>query len=178
MPSESEAFTLIFHELFPKLCRFVEGLLNDSGSAPDIAQETLLRLYRFGIERIPPPEIRFWAFRVARNLALNAKARSANRNRLLEALTRLFQPAQANPETELEQADSAALLVRLLQTLPEDQRAALLLREQEEMKYSEIAAVLGVSESKVKVDVFRARQALRTKWHEHHRTTERRKYMN
>jgi RNA polymerase sigma-70 factor (ECF subfamily) len=52
----------------------------------------------------------------------------------------------------------------MLKNLPEQQRAALLLREQEELSYTEIARVLGVSESKVKVDVFRARTALRERW--------------
>ena len=52
----------------------------------------------------------------------------------------------------------------MLKEIPEHQRAALLLREQEEMSYREIAGVLGVTEGKVKVDVFRARTALRERW--------------
>ena len=58
------------------------------------------------------------------------------------------------------------MVLDLLQSLPEYQRAALLLREQSEMSYREIARVLDVSESKVKVDIFRARSALRSKWKE------------
>jgi RNA polymerase sigma-70 factor (ECF subfamily) len=52
----------------------------------------------------------------------------------------------------------------MLQTLPEDQRTALLLREQEQLSYREIGQVLNISESKVKVDIFRARTALRERW--------------
>ena len=48
--------------------------------------------------------------------------------------------------------------------MPEDQRAALLLREQEQLSYREIGEVLNISESKVKVDIFRARAALRERW--------------
>jgi RNA polymerase sigma-70 factor (ECF subfamily) len=50
--------------------------------------------------------------------------------------------------------------------LPEHQRAALLLREGEELSYGEIARVLCISEAKVKVDIYRARQALRRSWSE------------
>jgi RNA polymerase sigma-70 factor (ECF subfamily) len=52
----------------------------------------------------------------------------------------------------------------MLRTLPEDQRIALLLREQEQLSYKDISQVLNVSESKVKVDIFRARTALRERW--------------
>jgi DNA-directed RNA polymerase specialized sigma24 family protein len=38
------------------------------------------------------------------------------------------------------------------------------LREQEQLSYREIGQVLNVSESKVKVDIFRARAALRERW--------------
>ncbi|HYL99220.1 MAG TPA: sigma-70 region 4 domain-containing protein, partial [Blastocatellia bacterium] len=65
-------------------------------------------------------------------------------------------------DDRLHGTDDSPLLKRLLAQLPEHQRAALLLRELEEMSYQEIAKVLSVSESKVKVDIHRARIALRT----------------
>ena len=55
-------------------------------------------------------------------------------------------------------------MLEMLQTLPEDQRTALLLREQEQLSYREIGQVLNISESKVKVDNFRARASLRERW--------------
>jgi DNA-directed RNA polymerase specialized sigma24 family protein len=39
-----------------------------------------------------------------------------------------------------------------------------LLREQEQLSYREIGQVLNISESKVKVDIFRARASLRDRW--------------
>ena len=64
----------------------------------------------------------------------------------------------------METTEQAKELTSLLKLLPEDQRLAILLREQEDMSYQEIATILGVSESKVKVDIFRARTTLRAKW--------------
>ena len=55
-------------------------------------------------------------------------------------------------------------MLDMLHTLPEDQRTALLLREQEQLSYREIGEVMKVSESKVKVDIFRARASLRERW--------------
>ena len=68
------------------------------------------------------------------------------------------------PEEEFETQERQELVLSMLKGLPEDQRTALLLREQEQLSYREIAEVLEVSESKVKTDIFRARTALRERW--------------
>jgi RNA polymerase sigma-70 factor (ECF subfamily) len=75
-----------------------------------------------------------------------------------------MRPAARNPEQEFETRERKELVLEMLQTLPEDQRTALLLREQEQLSYREIGQVLNISESKVKVDIFRARAALRERW--------------
>jgi len=75
-----------------------------------------------------------------------------------------MRPAARNPEQEYETRERKELVLEMLQTLPEDQRAALLLREQEQLSYREIGQVLNISESKVKVDIFRARASLRERW--------------
>ncbi|HMW03192.1 MAG TPA: sigma-70 family RNA polymerase sigma factor, partial [Acidobacteriota bacterium] len=73
----------------------------------------------------------------------------------------LFGSSRPTPETELVQKEQTNLVFSLIGRLPDHQRAVILLREQEEMSYSQIAEVLGVPESKVKIDLFRARMALR-----------------
>ena len=75
-----------------------------------------------------------------------------------------MRPAARNPDQEDETRERKELVLEMLQTLPEDQRTALLLREQEQLSYREIGEVLNISESKVKVDIFRARAALRERW--------------
>jgi RNA polymerase sigma-70 factor (ECF subfamily) len=66
---------------------------------------------------------------------------------------------------ELPQAASTAgaeleEVLRMLQTLPEDIRAALMLRAEQDMSYAEIGAVLGMSEGAARVKVHRARARL------------------
>jgi RNA polymerase sigma-70 factor (ECF subfamily) len=75
-----------------------------------------------------------------------------------------MRPRARNPEQEYETQERNALVLEMLQMLPEDQRSALLLREQEQLSYREIGQVLNISESKVKVDIFRARASLRERW--------------
>jgi RNA polymerase sigma-70 factor (ECF subfamily) len=166
MTGEDEDFANFFEEFYPSLCRFLECLLaGRAGVAPDIAQESFMQLYRHGLDNFAPGEARFWLFRVARNFALNELTKAQTRARLFGRVVDAFRGGRVpNPEQELEMAERKEIVLEMLKSLPEHQRAALVLREQEEMSYREIARVLDVSEGKVKVDVFRAREALRRKW--------------
>ncbi len=162
MPRDNEEFAVIFNEVYPNLCRFLECLLGGEAAAQDIAQESFLRLHR--ADGVPSRDARFWLYRVARNLALNELNKRQTRTRLLGKVADVFRRKEPDPEELLEQTERRRILFELLNGLPEDQRAALLLREQEEMSYGEIARVLNVSESKVKVNIFRARNNLRARW--------------
>jgi len=163
---DDEEFTLVFNENYSGLCRFLEGMTGRRSVAQELAQECFLRLYQMRSDRAPGEEARFWLYRVARNLALNEIKRRNGRLRLVEKVIDIFRPTRANPEEQCEAEERAAMVRRMFNCLPEHQRAALLLREGEEMSYAEIAGTLGITESKVKVDIFRARQALRAKWND------------
>jgi RNA polymerase sigma-70 factor (ECF subfamily) len=166
MTEDEEEFAMIFNEVYPNLCRFLECMLGKRGNAQDIAQESFLRLFRKSFKNIPPSEARFWLYRVARNLALNELSKAQTRSRLFDKVAGAFRHNPPDPEQEYERDERKQMVLALLESLPEQQRAALLLREQEQMSYSEIAHVLNVSESKVKVDIFRARNALRERWND------------
>jgi RNA polymerase sigma-70 factor, ECF subfamily len=167
MTRDNDEFAMLFDEIYPNLCRFLDCMLGQSNVAQDVAQETFMRLYRLGPDSLPREQARFWLFRVARNLALNEINKIRTRHRLWHRIEEVFQK-ETDPADWLEQQEQEKTLLRLLQTLPAHQRASLLLREQEEMSYREIARVLEISESKVKTDIFRARCALRAKWKEIH----------
>ncbi len=165
MASQDDEFTMLFQDFYPSLCRFLECLLG--GRAPlaqDLAQESFLQLHRTAWGTLPADEARFWLYRVARNLAINEFRKTHTRYRLFDRVVEAMRPAARNPEQEYETRERKELVLEMLQMLPEDQRAALLLREQEQLSYREIGQVLNVSESKVKVDIFRARAALRERW--------------
>lgn len=166
MARRNEEFTIIFNENYAGVCRFLEGIVGRRSAAQDLAQDCFIRLYRARPEELSFEEVRFWLYRVARNLALNELKKRSTRLRLFENVVRVLHSTRDDPERQCEEDERAALLRRMLASLPEHQRAALLLREGEEMSYGEIARVLRISEAKVKVDIFRARQALRRSWRE------------
>ena len=167
MARDDEEFAAVFSQIYPGLCRFLDCLLGGRrADAQDIAQETFMRFYRSAWERVPPEEARFWLYRVARNLALNELNKGRTQKGLWEQVATLFHREGRDAEATFARNEQREIIAEMLASLPEQQRVALLLREQEEMSYREIASTLNVTESKVKVDIFRARGALRAKWKE------------
>jgi RNA polymerase sigma factor (sigma-70 family) len=162
MASQDDEFTMLFQDFYPSLCRFLECLLGGRASlAQDLAQESFLQLHRTAWGTLPVGEARFWLYR---NMAINEFRKSHTRYRLFDRVVEAMMPRARNPEQEYETQERKTLVLEMLQTLPEDQRTALLLREHEQLSYREIGEVLNVSESKVKVDIFRERASLRERW--------------
>ena len=154
-----DTFADAYATFHPQILRFLRGMLAGRGDAADLAQEVFLRLHASG-EAAPQGErVRFWLFRVARNLALNELQRNSIRERL-RAFIRPFATAD-DPHERIERDERTRRLQREIARLRPDHRAALLLCEWEEMSYDQIAVTLDVSVAKVKSDIFRARQALR-----------------
>jgi RNA polymerase sigma factor (sigma-70 family) len=165
MASEDEEFTTLFQDFYPSLCRFLECLLGGRVAlAQDLAQESFLQLHRTAWGTLPADEARFWLYRVARNFAINEFRKGQTHFKLFDRVVEEIRPRTRNPEEEYEAKERQQLVREMWQSLPEDQRVAMLLREQEQLSYREIGAVLNISESKVKVDIYRARTALRENW--------------
>ncbi|MGI8732736.1 MAG: sigma factor [Pyrinomonadaceae bacterium] len=79
MASEDKDFTTLFQDFYPSLCRFLECLLGGRMAlAQDLAQESFLQLHRTAWGRLPPDEVRFWLYRVARNFAINEFRKGAS----------------------------------------------------------------------------------------------------
>lgn len=162
MASQDDEFTMLFQDFYPSLCRFLECLLGGRAAlAQDLAQESFLQLHRTAWGTLPVTEARFWLYRVARNQAINEFRRANTRHRLFDRVVEVMTTHPRTPEQEYETRERKNLVLEMLEKLPEDQKVALLLREQEQLSYREISEVLNVSESKVKVDIFRARSSLR-----------------
>lgn len=135
--------------------RFALGLCRDRTEAEDIVSEAFARVVTQA-HRIQAATARAYLLTVARNVFLDQKRRSTRHARLLRDME--HQP----PETAAgfdEQARLAGAL-EALGTLPEGERAALLLRLDHALPYDQIAAALGISVPAAKVRVHRARLRL------------------
>src|SRR5689334_14228380 len=154
-----DSFADAYATFHPQVVRFLRGMLAGRGDAGDLAQEVFLRLHATGDAGPEGERVRFWLFRVARNLAINELRRISIRDRL-RAFIRPF-GSHDDPHERVVADERRRLVAKHLAKLRPDHRAALLLCEWEGMSYEDIALTLDVSVAKVKSDIFRARQSLR-----------------
>jgi RNA polymerase sigma-70 factor (ECF subfamily) len=171
---DDASFELLLRKYRTPLVNYLGRMIGDSATAEDLAQEVFLRVYRARSEYAPSAKFTTWIFRIATNLALNA--RRDGRYRQLEVSiqegnypedgeVRVLQipDGRAGAEQSLLARDRAALIRRAVEELPEKQRAAVLLHKYEEMDYDQIAKILNCSESALKSLLFRAYETLRVK---------------
>ncbi len=165
---DAASFETLLRRYRLPLVSYFHRMVRDQALAEDLAQEAFLRIYK-ARERYQP-EARFatWLYRIATNLALNAI-----RDRKDEvpepasedpdggpALERFVNP-QPTAEQQLLEGDRQRLIRQAVESLPGNQRAAVILHKYQEVDYRQIAQILSVSESAVKSLLFRAYETLR-----------------
>jgi RNA polymerase sigma-70 factor (ECF subfamily) len=167
-PAVSRRATLegLYPELAPCVHRFLRDLLGDATLATDAAQETFVRAFRRVGELPEGARLAPWVYGIARNVSLEARrARGRVRRVMVPAgpgeQADAPDPAARTPEAELLDREALRVVERALERLSEDRRAVLLLRLDHGLAYEDIAALMGWSLAKVKVEIFRAREVLR-----------------
>jgi RNA polymerase sigma-70 factor (ECF subfamily) len=135
--------------------RFVLFLSGDQALADDILSETFIRLWH-ARGRVDLTTVKGYLLAIARNLFL-AERRHARRMTALDEGSRDTGPG---PEQRAHSRIELRAVLAALQTLPEIDRAAVLLRAEEGMSYEEVAAALGLSVVAARVKVHHARLKL------------------
>ncbi len=169
---DEESFELLLRKYRTPLVNFLYRMVRNTAIAEDLAQEVFLRVYRARQEYAPSAKFTTWMFRIATNLALNSVR--DNRHRKMEISMdqsvdtgedeqRALEVPDRSPsvEQELVARCRAELIMKAIHSLPEKQRAAILLHKYQELDYDEIARVLECSESALKSLLFRAYETLR-----------------
>ena len=133
----------------------------DRATAEDLLQTTFERILRYRESWQPGQSFRTWVFTIARN-AWHDHGRLTGRMPLSDHVE--------VPElsTEVEE-DSPVDCRRALAALPEAYRVVVELAWQRNMKYADIAKVLGTTEANVKVRMHRACKKLRANYHKTNR---------
>ena len=144
--------------------RFLSDLIGDRVLAADATQETFVRAYRLRAKLDDQANGAPWLFGIARNVA-----REVRKMRLRTAARSVSdehsEPKEAcisqTPEGQLLDGEAVTIINAALTEMHIDRRAALLLRLDHGLSYEQIAATMGWSLAKVKVEIFRAREQLR-----------------
>lgn len=146
--------------------RVAYSVLRNHHDAEDAAQETFLRAVRYRRKLEGVREARTWLASIAWRVAVaRAKKRpeiSLSDDEISAATAQLHSQLRSAEEFTLGN-EMAGLLSAMIASLPESLRDALRLSSIEELTPTEIAQVLGKSESSVRSRLFRARQILKEK---------------
>jgi RNA polymerase sigma-70 factor (ECF subfamily) len=160
----SDALSLedIYHRYNGPVRQYLYRLCGSQDQAEELAQETFIRACSGLLTFRGDCSVATWLFRIARNAYLNSLRRpSSTRLDTDELLAIPDRAPYGDPVRQYASSEERSQIAIALAELPEKQRTILLLRDVEGLAYAEIADVLGISLSAVKVNLFRARNAFR-----------------
>ena len=148
---KASSFTELYGKHARAVYQFAYYLSGDPALAEDIVSETFLRVWDSSVT-VRMETVRGYLFTIARNLFMHDLRKKSKQDPLED-----HHAAAGNTARDVEFKEDLRATPAALQTLPETDRAALLLRAQQGVSYEEIARILGLSLSSVKVKIHRAR---------------------
>jgi RNA polymerase sigma-70 factor (ECF subfamily) len=166
---DKKAFDSLFKALYPSLCNFAFRILNDFREAEETAQDALVNLWQGRNKIVLEVSLKSYVYKIVYNLAIN---------RLEHLKSKKFQPNKViDPEqwnymhgmltvddtfiTMFEASETEAMISKTINQLPEKCREIFLLSRFENLSNKEIADRLSLSPTTVRVQIFKALEAIR-----------------
>ena len=160
---DASAFEQLFRRYYRPVRQLLRRMLADDDLADDLVQETFVALYTHPPQlQMDDDMLRAWLFRVALNRGYNALR---SRRRAEARLPALYDAGrELDPEAEALRGEEREQVQAALALLPERQAKLLILRQQDELKYAEIAVILEVAPGSVGTLLVRAERAFELAW--------------
>lgn len=170
---DTAAFTELVEKYKQPVLNLAWRTVGDPTEAEDLAQNVFVQAWKSAERYQPTAKFATWLFTIARNLCYNEIRRRVRHP--ADSLDQSREEADEQPALQIEDKRVAAAPDEMLrgelenkveeaiQSLPENQRIALLLCRQDELSYEEMAAILGCSLSATKSLIHRARETLKNK---------------
>ena len=154
------SFDVVYETLFPVIYRVSLRVTGDREIAEDLCHEAFIKLMQRS-DLLPDLEqSKYWLIRVVKNLSLNYEKRKTREKAAYTRLTRMNAGVSESSEKQIMRKETREDVQNALDALPFNLRAPLVFREYGDLSYREIGSILGISESNVKVRIFRARERL------------------
>lgn len=155
---DKKEFTEIVMPLKDRLYRLAKRILVSADEAEDAVQEVIYKLWKGKekIENYKSPEA--FAITMTKNYCLDRlKSKQASNLKIVHT----NYPTSQNIEREVEANEGVALVFRIMETLPQQQKIVLQLRDVEQLEFSEIAKIMDTNETAIRVALSRARKTVR-----------------
>lgn len=155
------------HDILPLkniLFRTALRIVLNREEAEDIVQDTLLKLWQRRDELAQVQNLEAFALTAARHLAIDRKERLSSRTVSFDPSTHdRPDEAQVGADRRMMHDETYRTIDAIVAELPEKQRTIVQWRDIEGKSYKEIAEILNITESDVKVSLFRARNTVKEK---------------
>lgn len=168
---DSSAFERLIEPLEGRIYAVALRMCGNREDAQDCMQESMIRIYRALSSFKGQSSFSTWIYRITMNTCLDKlRRRKARRSTSLDTLLDSgWSPTDETdtPERHAIQSEQRRTLERAIAELPEDMRAAVVLRDVQGLAYDEIASALNVNVGTVKSRISRGRERLREKLSAH-----------
>ncbi len=161
------AFDLLVLKYQTRIAALVSRYVSDTGEVEDVTQEAFVKAYRALGKFRGDSAFYTWLYRIAANAAKNhlvAKGRRPAADATIEDAEGFDEGGllseSASPEALAMGGELAEVVESALNALPDELKAALMLREFDGLSYDDIADVLGCPVGTVRSRIFRAREAI------------------
>lgn len=166
---DDSAFDRLYALLSPRLWAFCLRLTARRADAEEVLQDAFLRLHRARATYVPGSTALHWAYAIARSAWLDRLRWKRRRPEELvesETVDALATYASlgdrfASPEAQAHAQELTVVVERVLRALPENQRTAFVLLREEGLSVADAAAVVGATQTAVKLRAHRAYEAIR-----------------
>ena len=159
--------TLFDTQIMPmtdKMYRYAYSILKNKDTAHDVVQECLIKIWKNRMKLTEIKNIESWTMRITRNqcydwVKVNRFSLQTDKNINRDDIV---SREPSGTDDRLVMNDQIQWLKQVIETLPQKQKEIYHLRKVEEMTYQDIAEILSLSLSDVKVTLLRTRQKIRT----------------
>jgi len=168
---DKNAFNLLVRKYQNKVASLISRYVSNHADVADVAQEAFIKAYRALPGFRGDSAFYTWLYRIAVNCAKNylvAQKRKPPANDIDVNDAEFYDGAHAlkvsaTPENLLLSDEVKKVIFSTIETLPEDLRTAITLRELEGMSYEDIAMIMECPVGTVRSRIFRAREAIDSK---------------
>jgi len=157
-----EAFKIRVLPVKDKLYRFAFRFLKDEDEAKDIVQEVMIKAWNYKDKMHQLENMEAWCMRVTRNMSIDRL--KSKQYKYTDSMKEGFDVSSGEERTPyrfVESNNTMANISELITKLPQKQQQVIMLRDVEGYSYKEIVDILELDMNQVKVNLFRARKALK-----------------
>ena len=170
---DRDLFRKLVERYQPMVFRTCMGFLHNKDDADDLTQEVFIQVYQTLSGFKGDASFSTWIYRIAVNASLN-KIRKSSKNLFVQRLETVFGveksqdvsiqiPDHESPENILIHNEHREWVQKALNSLPENQRTAIVLSKYDDLSQKEIAAIMNTTEGAVEALIQRAKANLREK---------------